>query len=140
MRDDGVGIHVVRELEVRRLPPNVEVHDGKTNAFEVLEYMDGRDKAIIIDAYQTGAKPGTIHRFTFDPDKAEYNSALNLSMHDINFVDALRAGKKAYRLPREIVIIGVEPEVLDYGLELSPEVKKAVPNIIKTILSEIAQG
>jgi Ni,Fe-hydrogenase maturation factor len=36
----------------------------------------------------------------------------------------------------DIVIIGVEPKVLDWGMELSEEVKKKIPTIIEAVLKE----
>lgn len=132
MRDDGVGIHVVQELQKVRLPENVEVRDADTNAFIALEYMDNKDKAIIIDAYRGGREPGTIYKFRLAPD----SSNIKLSLHDLDFIDALKSGKHAYRLPPEIVIIGVEPEVIEPGLELSQRVQKAIPEVIETVLKE----
>jgi len=38
--------------------------------------------------------------------------------------------------PREIVIIGVEPKEINWGLELSPEVRQKIPQIIKAVLQE----
>lgn len=58
MKDDGIGIRIVQELQRIELPPNVEVQDADTNAFVALEYMDGKDKAIIVDAYKGGEKAG----------------------------------------------------------------------------------
>ncbi|MBI5253450.1 MAG: hydrogenase maturation protease [Euryarchaeota archaeon] len=133
MRDDGVGIHTVQELQKIKLPGNVEVQDADTNAFAVLECMDGKDKAIIIDAYRGGREPGTIYKFKFTPD----SSNIKLSLHDIDFTDALKSGRHAYRLPPDIVIIGVEPEVIEFGLELSPRVQKAIPNVIEEVLKEV---
>jgi len=34
------------------------------------------------------------------------------------------------------VIIGVEPKVLDWGVQLSEEVKKQIPAIIEAVLKE----
>lgn len=137
MGDDGIGIHVVEALMKQKLPRNVAVFDGATRAFDVLEYMDGVDKAVIVDAYKKGGAPGSIYRFSFDPADEVQDNALNLSMHDINFLDALKAGKGIYRLPAEIVIIGIEPETLECGLGLSAELTMALPAIFEAVKSEI---
>jgi len=137
MGDDGIGIHVVEALRKEKLPPNVSVFDGATRAFDVLEYMDGADKAVIVDAYKKDGKPGTIYRFSFDPAGEVQDNAMNLSMHDINFLDALKAGKGIYRLPAQIVIIGIEPETPECGLGLSPELTRALPAIFEAVKSEI---
>ena len=137
MGDDGIGIHAVLALRKEKLPWNVSVFDGATRAFDVLEYMEGSDKAVIIDAYKKGGAPGSIYRFSFDPADEVLDSALNLSMHDINFLDALKAGKGIYRLPAEIVIIGIEPERLECSLGLSVELNRSLPAIIEAVKSEL---
>ncbi|MFA4936224.1 MAG: hydrogenase maturation protease [Candidatus Methanoperedens sp.] len=136
MGDDGIGIHAVEALRDEKLPSNVSVFSAETRAFDALEYMDGCDKAVIVDAYKKGGAPGSIYRFAFDP-AGDMDESFNLSMHDINFVDALRAGKGIYNLPKEIVIIGVEPEVLECRLGLSAKLNKALQEIIKAVKSEL---
>lgn len=135
MGDDGIGIHAVEALRKEKLPSNVRVFDCATRAFDVLECMDGCDKAVIVDAYKKGDLPGSIYKFSFDPNNA-LEESFNLSMHDINFIDALRAGKGIYKLPSEIVIIGIEPEILDWGLGLSSKLDDALPEIIEAVKSE----
>ncbi len=136
MGDDGIGIHAVEALMHEELPSNVKVFDCATRAFDVLECVDGCDKAVIVDAYKKDGIPGSIYRFTFKPDEM-LDDSLNLSMHDINFIDALKAGKSIYKLPDEIVVIGIEPQMLECGLGLSPELNNAFPRIIEAIKSEL---
>lgn len=137
MGDDGSGIHVVAALKKEKLPRNVAVFDCATRAFDVLEYMEGCDRAVIVDAYKKGGAPGSIYRFSFDPSDEVQDNPLNLSMHDINFLDALKAGKGIYRLPAEIVIIGIEPETIECGSGLSAELTRALPAILIAVKSEI---
>jgi Ni,Fe-hydrogenase maturation factor len=58
-------------------------------------------------------------------------------MHDINFLDAIKAGNGIYRLPSEIVIIGIEPETLECGLGLSAQLTAAFPAILEAVKSEL---
>lgn len=134
MGDDGIGIHVVVALKKEKLPSNVQVFDCATRAFDVLECMDRCDKAVIIDAYKNNGNPGSIYRLSFEPCMYE---SINLSMHDINFVDALKVGKEIYKLPDEIVIIGVEPEKLECSLGLSHKLSDALPEVIEAVKSEL---
>jgi hydrogenase maturation protease len=135
MGDDGVGIHAVEALRKEKLPSNVAVFSAETRAFDALEYMDGCDKAVIVDAYRKGGAPGSIYRFTFDP-AGEMDESMNLSMHDINFIDALRGGRDVYKLPKEIVIIGVEPEMLECRLGLSDKLNNCILEILEAVKSE----
>jgi hydrogenase maturation protease len=137
MGDDGIGIYVAEALRQEELPPHVGIFDGATRAFDVLEYMDGCEKAIIVDACKRNGTPGSIYRYCFNPGDDVQDRSLNLSVHDINFMDALKAGKDVYRLPSEIVVIGVEPQILECRLGLSSKLARAIPEIIKAVRSEI---
>jgi len=136
MTDDGIGIHVVDELKKRKLPQNVEVHDGRTNAFLIMEQMEGADKAVLIDAYKKDGKPGSIYKFEVKPGVDYHGDRLELSLHDLDFMSMLRVGPNVYDLPEDIVVIGVEPERLEVGLGLSETLKKAIPDIIEAVMEE----
>lgn len=136
-RDDGVGIWAVEELKKQNLPENIEVYDAATDPMTVLEAMDNKDKAIIIDAFTGGNKPGTIYKCRIEDlnlDEEEIN--VEISLHGISFLDVIKTAKHAFNLPKEIVIIGVEPAVIETGMELSEELSKRMPDLIKVIMEE----
>ncbi len=144
MGDDGIGIHVVKELienRWRSIPQGVEIYDGMNDPFLVLEQMEGADKAIIIDACDMNPKdpPGSIRKFRFEFDryKEESFDSLSLSLHDFDFFNTIRISKGTQGLPKEIIIIGVKPESITYEMKLSSRLEKAVPEIIKNIFEEI---
>ncbi|MCK5222867.1 MAG: hypothetical protein KAR14_14865, partial [Candidatus Aminicenantes bacterium] len=41
------------------------------------------------------------------------------------------------KAPDQTVIIGVEPEIIDWGLSLTDTVKKKIPRIIDMVMDEI---
>ncbi len=136
MGDDGVGIHAVLNLREMNLPESIEIFNAGTDAFYALESMEGRNKAIILDAYQGNNTPGTLYRFTFQK-LGEWKHAYRLSIHDLNFIDILMGVKEAYTLPHEIVFIGMEPAVLDWSTELSSQARAALPMLIELVLREL---
>ncbi len=139
MGDDGIGIHVIGELEKRDYPPNIEIYDAMMNAFLVLECLDKKDVGIIVDAYHGGESPGRVHIVSLNSNELDkYTEDFYLSLHDFKFLDALRSAKQAYQLPKKIVLIGVEPDWLQPTMELSPRIRKAVPEIIKKIEEELS--
>lgn len=138
--DEGVGVHVARELERMKLPPNVGVFDCGTSGIAVLEAMDGADKAIIVDAVSSGGEPGTVNLYTIEDLVRMDDRLLKLvSLHQLDFIATLRLAEltNAYRIPREVIIIGVEAKSLECSMELSNEVRKAVPKVIEAIIREI---
>lgn len=137
--DDGFGIHVIGELnrlEEFRDSQTVEVVDVMTNTTMLLAAMEGRDKAIIVDAFSWNGNPGDIHIFRFNPYSDEFPPDIMLSIHDMHFKDAINTAKGVYQLPEEIVIVGAEPKTIDVGLELSQECRNAIPEVIKIIKRE----
>ncbi len=142
LKDEGVGVHVAQKLQELALPCNVEVMDGGTACLDVLSLAQGIEKLVVIDALRAGKEAGTIYHARLkikERDKLEqiFSSDSKLSLHQMGLVDALAAAEKMNCAPKEIVIIGVEPRKMDWGLELTDEVKQKVPEIINTVLKEI---
>jgi hydrogenase maturation protease len=132
LRDEGVGCHVVHALEGIPLP-DVEIIDGGTCP-DVLQLLEGADKLIIVDAVKGGGMPGQIYRFHLEDITVEQKPFL--SLHDMNLVDSLMLMQLWHNIG-EAVIIGVEPREISWGLELSPELKEKMPQIVDAVLSEL---
>lgn len=128
--DEGVGVRIVEELRKRDLPENVEVHDGATSGIALLNFLEDKDKAIIVDAVKGGGEPGTVYQFSIS--EALQKSEL-VSLHDIDFVTAYQTSKDILGLTDDITVIGIEPKVIDDGLELSQEIKDAIPQAIELV-------
>ena len=53
MQDEGVGVQAVRLLEERyELPPHLEVVDGGTSGLDLLPYIEGRDRVLVVDGVE----------------------------------------------------------------------------------------
>lgn len=134
LKDEGVGIHIVRALEAMTLPDGVEVIDGGTSP-DALHLVQGADKLVIVDAVKGGGDPATVYRFT--PKDVALDHKEPLSLHEMGLLENLSLLAQLGDAPKDIVIIGVEPKDMDLGLELSPEVRGIVPKTIKAILQEV---
>src|SRR5205085_9924584 len=86
MGDEGVGVSVVRELEKTALPSGVEILDGGTGSFLLLEPMQSAEKVILIDATIDGEPTGTVRRLRprFSKDYPR-----TLTAHDIGLKDLI---------------------------------------------------
>jgi hydrogenase maturation protease len=136
MGDDGVGIHAILRLREMELQAGVEVFDAGTDAFYALEAMHGKDKAIILDACKGNNEPGTLYRLICDPSDGKWNPAFRMSMHQMNFMDIMITSG-AYKLPHEIVLLGVEPEMIGWSTELSAKVGAVIPMLIEMVIREL---
>ncbi len=138
--DEGVGVHIVNKLKDMDLPDYVEIFDCGTNGIAVLEALDGAEKGLIIDAVSMNGPPGKIYRFTIDDIlEIEDNLFKLVSLHQFDLVSTLKVAQitDVYKIPKDIAIIGIEGKSFKFSLELSEDIKKVVPDVIKMILDEI---
>lgn len=135
MGDDGVGIHLVRKLASQPLPVQVELLDGGVNSFAALAEIRYVTHGIFIDAMTGGGEPGDIYRLTADHlDSMPCNNVL--SVHDCSLIDSLRLYQQMGDLP-PVIIYGIEPETMDLGMELSPQVTLAIDIVISKIMEDL---
>jgi hydrogenase maturation protease len=131
-RDEGIGVHVIQEMESLELPDHIELLDIGTSTMDLISYLEGVKKLIVIDAMKAGGPPGTIYKCRPEDLLPEERP---ISLHEIGLLETLTMAKKM-GMEIDTVIIGVEPKVMDWGMELSDEVKNKIPAIIEAILKE----
>jgi hydrogenase maturation protease len=135
LRDEGVGVRVVQALERLTLPPDVEVVDGATGGFALVDVLAHRRKVIVVDAIEAACEPGTVLRL--DGDHLAPAGRTPLSLHEVGFVETLAAARQMGLAPAEVVVIGVRPEVVEWGLELSPALAAGLPRVVAAVLAEL---
>ncbi len=135
LRDEGVGVRVVEALQQVTLPDGVEVLDGGTASMALLDCLSDRGRVIVIDAVKGNHHPGTIYRFS--PTDVGIHREITTSLHQLDLLDALAQLEFLGCAPRDVVLYGIEPKEVSLGLELTPEVKAALPRVIELVLSEL---
>ena len=136
LKDEGVGVHLIQELEKETLPPNVELIDGGTSTLNVLPEIKGAKKIIVIDAMKAGDEPGSIYRC--QPKDLIPASDAPVSLHHIDFLQALKMAKLlGDDLEEQTVIYGVEPEEISWEIGLSPAIKKKMAKLKELVIEEI---
>jgi hydrogenase maturation protease len=90
---------------------------------------------IIVDAVQADCEPGTVVRFGAD-DLAKPERE-GISLHELGLYEALMMTEKLGCAPEEVIVFGVKPKEVGYGLELTKEIEKVVPDIVGLVLAEI---
>lgn len=137
MADDGVGVRVVQRLQRDyRFPPGVTVMDGGTLGLDILPWLEGVEQLLMVDAIETGWEPGTVVRLVGE----ELPVALKtkLSPHQMGLQDLLAVAELQGFSPREMVLWGVQPAVLELGMELSPPVAAQLDTLVDRVLAELA--
>ncbi|HDY87200.1 MAG TPA: hydrogenase maturation protease [bacterium] len=138
LKDEGVGVWIAEEIAKRSLPENVEVIDGGTASLDILISMKDVEKLIIIDALRGGEKPGTVYRL--HPEDLPAISNSYMSVHQLNVLEGLILAKKTGNAPQETVIIGVEPKEIEWGLGVTSEINKKIPDILNIVLEEVGNA
>ena len=137
LRDDGVGIYTARLLE-RRIDDLADVKEAELAGFDLLEALDGYERAIIIDSIQLeGEMPGTV--FKLKPQDLKITPRL-ASFHDIDIVTALSLGERlGLEMPGDVDIYAVQAEdVLTLEEGCLPSVEKAIPGLVDEIAGEVS--
>jgi len=135
LSDEGVGVHVVRALRGTLLPSGVAVFEFGTRGLEILEAVEGFKKVVIVDAVRSGAVPGSIRRWRLG-ELLDAAAPSMVSLHEIDLLTTLKVGRATAKLPDDVVIVGIEPKALSPGLELSPELKVKVQELLDLVTKE----
>lgn len=133
LKDEGVGVQVIKALEDQPLPEEAELLDGGTLGVDLLAYISEVKRIIVIDAVKGGGEPGAIYRLT--PEILGQFREQALSLHQVGFLEVLDLAGQLGNRP-EAIIYGIEPQVIDWGLELTEPVQAAVPRVVELVLAE----
>ena len=126
---------MVEQLTNYPLPESVEVIDGGTAGYELINVLEGREKVIIVDAVKAEDTPGSVYKL--DDSFLEDESSVQLSLHQIGLKNVLKMASLMDINP-EVTLVGIIPkDYQNYNMGLSEEVEKAIPKVIETILKEV---
>ena len=135
LKDEGIGVHAAYALAKLKLPERIRIIDAGTSGLGLIDLMKEASSMILLDAVEMGKKPGTVIRFS--PEEVTVIAdKVNLSLHEIGLPQLLRLASILGVLP-ELVIIGIQPKEIGWGLGLSADLKKVIPNIVESVLREI---
>ena len=133
--DEGFGVRCVEALnEGWTFPPQVTLMDGGTQGLYLLPYVQEADCLLVFDAVDYGDVPGDLREVIGD-QVPRFMGAKKMSLHQTGFQEVLMAAELTGKLPKELVLIGVQPEELeDYGGSLRDVVKaQMVPALNKAL-------
>lgn len=137
LQDEGFGVKVVDELLRRyRFPDEVQVLDGGTLGMELMRFITGSAKLLVVDAIAGEGPPGTFYRLAGEAVKAYF--ADKVSLHELGIRDVLSGLELLDQPVDEVVVLGVEPATLELGLELTPVVAGMMEKTVAAVLAELA--
>ncbi len=137
LRDEGVGVHLIEYLKHRSLPPDVELIDAAAGGFDLLEYIEGCERAVIVDAIKAEGEPGAVYKF--GPGDFQTDAVTTTSLHDVALKDVFHILELKKSLP-PITIFGVQPEEIAWSMELSPCIRNVLPELAEMVIKEISHA
>ena len=137
LMDEGIGIHTINELETHDLPKSIEIYDGGTGGFKLIDLMHGAARVIFIDAVETGKAPGSVTIFRAEDVHSIYNKK-KYSLHDTDLMEIIKMAEMLGNPPM-IEIVGIQPKTINYGTTLSKELAVSMSNIVNSVLKRIEE-
>jgi hydrogenase maturation protease len=138
LRDEGVGVRVVEAIRGRfTFSPDVEVIDGGTLGLDLLPLIEGKDQILIVDAVDFGKEPGYISLLTDDQIPAAL--AAKMSVHSIGLSDVLFAAKLLDITPGKLCLIGIQPESLEVGLDMTKCIGDKIDELVDLAIKKLRE-
>jgi hydrogenase maturation protease len=136
MADEGLGVHLAEKLMKEELPLGVDVLDGGTGGFHLLEYFERYERVIIVDATLDHNPPGTI-RLIKPKFAADFPQAM--STHDIGLKDLVGALQLLGTMPEiDLYVVSIK-SIQDQGIELSLEISATINKLVSILKSRVAE-
>ncbi len=137
LQDEGLGVRALERLTAHyRLPSEVEAMDGGTMGLDLLPYLDPDMQLLILDAVEADQPPGMLVRLEGETIQAALS--LKMSMHQVGLQELLALSELGGMRPSRIVVWGMQPASLGWGLDLSPPVTAQLDNLVCSVARELS--
>jgi hydrogenase maturation protease len=132
MGDEGLGVHFIQQLEKENLPEGIDLLDGGTAGFQLMEYLEKYPIVIMVDATLDQRPVGTIRliepKFSQDFPKA-------MSTHEIGLKDLVESLSLMGKLPKIYLFVVTVADIAHLHVGLSPAVMRAMEDLKKRVIS-----
>ncbi len=133
--DDAAGLRVAERLG-HDSPRSYRIAIAPAAIDRLLEIWEGRPLVVVVDAVRSGRAPGSIVRLEVGRDPWPPGLGTT-STHGLSLTEAVALGQALGRLPRRLVIYGIEGSTFGVGEELSAEVAAALPELERAVAKEL---
>jgi hydrogenase maturation protease len=140
MADDGIGLRIVEHLARRGLEQGFEAVAIADEGTRLLFYLtESTEKVVIVDAVDMGLEPGEYRLFRPEDVETQKGNP-GLTTHEGDVLRVLKMARGlGYPVP-PVTILGIQPENLEPGLELSPALEKRLDTYIRVALDEVRRN
>ena len=139
MGDEGFGVRAVEYLRKNhRFPPSVEVMDGGTSGVYLAPVIEDSRRLLIIDALEMDGAAGEIHQLSLD-DLRGAGLQGRISPHQVGLLEIIDLCRLRDKAPEVIKVIGIIPQEMSLGLELSPAAAGQLQPVAKLVAGQIEE-
>jgi hydrogenase maturation protease len=136
MADDGLGLAALERLRDEwEVPADVTLVDGGTWGMMLLPLIEEAEELLLLDAVRASREPGTVIRL--EREELPRYFSHKISPHQIDLREVLAVAELRDRLPERIVVIGVEPELVEMRHGLSPLVGVQVGEVVRLAVERL---
>jgi len=138
LKDEGFGVHFVRWFDTRHtLPETVEVLDGGTLGYGLLDTVSRCRTLIVIDVIKVDDAPGSLYSFT--REQIETIRPEPSSAHEVEFFHVLDLADLGGMCP-EVVFLCITPEQYrDMGLDMTEAMTERFVDMERLLLGELSR-
>ena len=108
-----------------------EVARLTAGSLDLIDLWGHDDEVVIVDAMKSGAPPGTVTRI--DAITQRLPKGAFSSTHAFGPAAVVELARTMQRLPRSLIVYGIEASQVDHGAAMSPEVAAAVSDVAKEL-------
>jgi hydrogenase maturation protease len=117
--------------EVAGMVTSWEVARLTAGSLDLIDLWGHGDDVIIVDAMKSGAPPGTVKRI--DAITQRLPQGAFSSTHAFGPAAVVELARTMNRLPRSLMVYGIEASHIDHGVAMSPEVAAAVSDVAREL-------
>jgi hydrogenase maturation protease len=127
LSDEGAGIHALNLIQSEYADiPNLTFVDGGTLSFTLASWIEDCDSLIVFDAAELQMPPGSVKTFAGAGMDA-FLGAAKRSAHEVGLMDLMDIARLTDHLPANRALIGIQPEHMDWGMQPTQAVHRALP-------------
>jgi hydrogenase maturation protease len=146
LRDMSFGPLLIERLEQEPWPHGVEIEDLSYGPVSVMQSLDERglyERIIFVAAVCRNRQPGGVYCSSWghpQTDPEEVQACIAEALTGVISLDNLLIITTYFgKLPRDVIVIEVEPADDGWGEGLTPEVEGAVSKVLETIRHYLAK-
>ncbi|MDH4098713.1 MAG: hydrogenase maturation protease [Nitrospira sp.] len=136
--DDAVGLLAARRLR-ERLDGSVEVLEAEGDGLALLDLMEGADQVMLIDAVKGGGQSGATVRLDLSVE-SRWGRLVPCSTHALGIAEAIDLARVLGRLPKGMILYGIEIESLESGAGLTASVIGGLDRVVEQVYREVEKA